>query len=173
MKEKNMSNKVLVVFTAQSVETILAKGGSLSWRLDRNNARKCDFVICTRNAYADWVQGTEDHHSAFLIGKIKDVVPSPDHEGRYLILFSKFARVNIPEVWKKGDRNPVHYSSREDLDIEFEALEWEAMPEYEEEVQVPENNKNSLKALTIDDAKKGLALTFGISPESIEITIRG
>jgi len=84
-------------------ERILREGGTSSWRLDRNHARQCVFAVCTRNANADWVEGSEAHHSAFLVGKISDVVAAPDYEGRYLIQFSEFARVNIPDAWK-GDR---------------------------------------------------------------------
>ncbi len=29
------------------------------------------------------------------------------------------------------------------------------------------------KGLTIDEAKKGLAATFGVKPDAVEITIRG
>jgi hypothetical protein len=33
--------------------------------------------------------------------------------------------------------------------------------------------KGCVKALTIFQAKQGLALTFGVSPEAVEIIIRG
>ena len=41
----------------------------------------------------------------------------PNHEGRYRIEFSEYARVNIADVWK-GDLIPVKYSSIEDLGID-------------------------------------------------------
>jgi hypothetical protein len=171
-----MSYEATVVFTAKSVERILAEGGTSSWRLDRNHARKCDYAVCTRNANADWVEGPESHHSAFLIGKVKDVVPVPDSDGRYLIQFSEFARVNIPNTWK-GDRNPVKYATLEELGIDPSKLKWEAMPEVsdktEERLEVVNGKSNSVRALTMSDAKKGLALTFGVAPEAVEITIRG
>ncbi len=71
-----MSDEAIVVFTAKSVEHLLREGGTSSWRLDRNHARQCSFAVCTRNANADWVEGSEAHHSAFLVGKIREVVPS-------------------------------------------------------------------------------------------------
>ena len=132
-----MSEEVAVVFTAKSVERILREGGTSSWRLDRNHARQCAFVVCTRNAYADWVEGTEPHHSAFLVGKVRDVVPcaaTPENDesekNRYLIQFSEFARLNVAEVWK-GDRNPVRYVPVEEIGIDLLSLKWEAMPELE------------------------------------------
>ncbi len=173
-----MSNKCAVVFTAKSVERILAEGGTSSWRLDRNHARQCGFAVCTRNANADWVEGPEAHHSAFLVGKIRDVVPclptaenKEAPENRYLIQFSKFARVNIPEIWK-GDRNPVKYATLEDLGIDPSTLKWETMPEQSEKKNTLPKTPNSL-GLTLAEAKKGLALTFGVPPDAIEITIRG
>jgi hypothetical protein len=173
-----MSNKCSVLFTAKSVERILAEGGTSSWRLDRNHARQCGFAVCTRNANADWVEGPEAHHSAFLVGKVRDVVPcrpTPENkeapENRYLIQFSKFARVNIPEIWK-GDRNPVKYATLEDLGIDPSTLKWETMPVQSEKTNTLPKTPGSL-GLTLAEAKKGLALTFGVPPDAIEITIRG
>src|SRR6266576_2182414 len=127
MKEWPMSDASVVVFTLKSIDRILREGGTSSWRLDRNHARQCAFAVCTRNANADWVEGQEGHHCAFLVGKVREVVPSADHEDRYLIQFSEYAKVNIPDVWK-GDRNPVKYTSLQDLGIDPLKLKWERMP---------------------------------------------
>jgi hypothetical protein len=169
-----MSNKTAVFFTAKSIERILREGGTSSWRLDRNHAFQCAFAVCTRNAHADWVEGQEAHRAAFLLGRVKDVVVSPDYEDRYLIQFTEYALVNIPDVWK-GDRNPVKYSTLEELGIDPTKQKWEPMPKL---VDFPGNAKSALKmtevgALTMAEAKKGLSLTFGVAPEAIEITIRG
>lgn len=178
--------EAVVVLTAKSTERILREGGTSSWRLDRNHARQCTYAVCTRNAHADWVEGTEPHHSGFLVGRVRDVVPtdpSPENSevrgGRYLIQFSQFARVNIPDVWK-GDRNPVSYRSLEDLGIDPSTLEWADMPD---NVTVPEPGPGVVAPqpatasrplpLSMAEAKRGLALTFNVPPESIEITIRG
>src|SRR6185437_15162723 len=124
------SQECAVFFTAKSIERLLAEGGTSSWRLDRNNARKCEYAICTRNAEADWVEGSEPHHEAFLIGRVKDVVQSRSREDRWCVLFSEFARVAIPNVWQ-GDRNPVRYrrvSELENLGLDFSKLKWEPIP---------------------------------------------
>jgi hypothetical protein len=166
-----MSVEAAVVFTAKSVDRILREGGTSSWRLDRNHARQCAFAVCTRNANADWVEGTEPHHSAFLIGKVKDVVAAPDSEGRFLIQFSEYAQINVPDVWK-GDRNPVKYASIDAIGIDPAKLKWEPMPVPSASTPVATTSA-SVTPLTLADAKKGLALTFGVPPEAIEITIRG
>jgi hypothetical protein len=169
-------NECIVVFTAKSADRILSEGGTSSWRLDRRHARKCRYAICTRNANADWVEGQEEHHAAFLVGKVKDVVPSATEEGDWLVLFSEYARVSVPDVWQ-GDRNPVRYSTDETLaklGLQFATLKWEPMPK-PTELQEPREApmQPGAKALTIAEAKQALALTFHVPPEAIEITIRG
>jgi hypothetical protein len=180
-----MRQEIVVVFTAKSVERILSEGGSAAWRLDRNHARRCEYVVCTRNINSPWGDGTEDHQSAFLIGKIHDVVPcrptpeNAEHEKkRFLIEFDQYARLNIPNAWK-GDRNPVKYARLDDLGIDPTKLAWETMPHVTETPkrdtsrEAASMNGAGVKALTMAEAKKGLALTFNVPPEAIEITIRG
>jgi hypothetical protein len=167
--------KIIVVFTAKSTERILREGGTSSWRLDRNHARQCEYVLCSRNANADWVEGPEEHHTGFLVGKVKDVVPAPGSrsDDRYLIQFSEFACVDIPGAWK-GDRNPVKYSTLEEFEIDVTNLKWGPMPEPSNSNTDSDSASSTVgTALTLLDAKKGLALTFGVAPEAIEITIRG
>jgi hypothetical protein len=60
-----------------------------------------------RNSFAKWSKGPEAHRSAFLVGKISDVVPAPKRPERFLIQFSDYALITVPDVWMKGDRNPV------------------------------------------------------------------
>ena len=170
-----MSQEIVVIFTAKSVKRILSEGGSAAWRLDRNHARRCEYVVCTRNLHARWGDGTEEHQSAFLIGKIRDVVPcrpTPENaereKNRFLIEFTEYARLNVPNAWK-GDRNPVKYFTLDDLGIDPAKLAWETMPAKE---TAPLNGAD-VRALTIPQAKMGLALTFNVQPEAIEITIRG
>jgi hypothetical protein len=169
-----MHEEAVVVFTRKSTERIIKEGGSCWWRLDRNRARQCDFALCTRNAKSNQVEGRETHHSGFLAGKISDVVPAPDRPNRFLIQFSEFARVDILDAWR-GDRNPVKYVQLNELGVDFSQLKWEPVPKSTGasnpagEVKAPTTDA----PLTIAQAKKGLALTFGVAPEAIEITIHG
>jgi hypothetical protein len=178
-----MSKEIIVVFTAKSIKRILSEGGSAAWRLDRNHARRCPYVVCTRNAHAEWGDGTEEHQSAFLIGKIRDVVPcrpTPENyeseKNRFLIQFSQYARIDVPHYWK-GDRNPIKYTSLDDLGIDVDELKWEDLAELvdesEEAGEIAPTKKPATGALTMAEAKRGLALTFNVSAEAIEITIRG
>jgi hypothetical protein len=166
-----MAKSVAVVFTFKSVERLLREGGTSSWRLDRNHARACEYAVCTRNGRNARTEGNEPHQSAFLVGKVKDVVPTQDREGRFLITFTEYALVNVPDVWK-GDRNPVRYAeSLKELGIDPSTLSWKPMPKQQPSPAAPSIAKP--RPLTISEAKQGLSLTFGVSPDAIEITIRG
>ena len=179
-------NSAVVLFTAKSTDRIIREGGTSSWRLDRNNARRCTYAVCVRNAHADWGDGNEQHHDAFLVGKVSAVVPTgatPENnespKDRYLIVFSEYAHVAVPNSWPKGYRNPVRYSTLEEIGIDPAKLEWKPMPEATEgpsdEDETPAAaTKGGTEALTIIQAKKGPSLNIqGVSPEAVEIVIRG
>jgi len=181
-----MHQEIAVVFTAKSVERILREGGSAAWRLAPWRARQCRYVVCTRNTLAPWAEplGTDHAHgSAFLIGKVSNVVPcqpTPENreasKDRYLIKISEFARVNIPNVWK-AERNPIKYMPYEAVGIDFETLTWEPIPSQAISLPMPESSTPEpaaqRKGLTIAEAKSGLAQFFNVAPDAIEITIRG
>lgn len=171
-----MTNKVAVVFTFKSVERVLREGGTSSWRLDRNHARACEFAVCTRNGRNAKTEGPETHHSAFMVGKVKDIVPSRTDKrpNRFLIQFNEYSLVSVPDVWKKGDRNPVRYAeSLQDLGIDPATLKWTPMPENDAAAVPTPLPSPNVTPLTILEAKNGLALMFGVPPEAIDITIRG
>jgi len=95
-------------------------------------------------------------------------------EDRYLIQFSEYATLNLPDLWRKGDRNPVRYSGLEELSIGVSTLHWEPMPEPMPHTEAEDNKKlEAAQPLTIQQAKIGLALTFNVKPEAVEIVIRG
>jgi hypothetical protein len=174
----------VILFTAKSAAHIIREGGTSSWRLDPGNARRCTYVVCVRNAHSSWGDGMEAHHTAFLIGKVSGVVPTeptPENDespkDRYLIKFNEYAEIDVPDSWPKGYRNPVRYSTIKDMGIDLATLDWKTMPEATES-PTPEGPTASAAgrnggALTIAEAKRGLALTFGVPSEAVEITIRG
>lgn len=161
--------KVLQVLTYKSVGTILDIGGTQSWALDRNRAKGCKYVVCCRNARTREAEGNEAHGSAFMVGKVSDVVPSTQTEDRWLVLFSEYALVNVGDQWE--GRNPIRFYTVEDYEghIDFDALDWKPMPEPSAEPGAARTKKG----MTIAEAKAGLAETFGVDPSAIEITIRG
>lgn len=175
-----MSSAAIVVFTGRSTERMLSEGGSSAWALDPRHARRCEYVVCARNSRAEFTRpGPEDHGSAFLVARIKEIVPAqePKESGRFLIAFSEYAHTDIPNAWK-GWRNPVRYTSLEEIGdngIDPSMLEWKPMPEASRPARPtePAPRGNDAQPLTIAEAKRGLAEAFGVSVDAVEITIRG
>lgn len=163
-----MADNVLQVLTFKSVETILGVGGTQSWALARDRARRCKYAVCCRNANTRDAEGDEPHGSAFMVGLISDVVPSTENDGRWLVLFSKYAVVSVEDQWE--GRNPVRFYTVEEYDeINFDELDWMPMPE----PTVRPEAAAAKQGMTIVEAKTALAATFGVDPSAIEITIRG
>ncbi len=166
-----MATEVMVIFTAKSVESCLEVGGSQSWVLDRVHARRCKYAILCRNAHTDWGDGKEPHGTAFMVGHVSDVVPStdPNRPDRWLIKFDEYARIDIPNFWQ-GWRNPIRYTTFEELSFSLEDKVFEPVPEATDE---PRRREKTRTVLTIAEAKKALAATFGVKPEAVEIIIHG
>lgn len=168
-----MSEEVVTVLTAKSVETCLGVGGTQAWALDRAHARRCRYAVLCQNTKTDWGDGTAPHGSAFMVGRIKDVVPSTETEDRWLITFDQYALIDVPNVWQ-GWRNPVRYTTLEELGVSLDGVRFEPMPPKPEPLEVAEAPiARPATMLTIAEAKRALAATFGVGPEAIEITIRG
>lgn len=171
-----MYTEAIAVFTCKSLEHILRLGGTASWTLNRAQARRYPYVVCARNSHHKEAEGDEPHQSAFLVAKIKDVVPSPENPARWMIAFSEYAEVTVPDVWR-GWRNPVRYTTMEELGIDTAKLTFKPMttPPSGDVQQAAEEDGDEAEVftLTIAQAKLGLANAFGVPPEAIEITIRG
>ncbi len=166
----------IVVFTARSPDRIVEEGGSQAWKLNPARAKLCKWLVCTQNRHNpdhEFSDATEPHGAAFLVGKVSGIAPSPEGEnGRWMVAISEYARIDMPDLWD-GGRNPVRYATIDDLGIEFAELQFQPMP-VTLEVAVPERSPVTTPLrLTIEEAKQGLAATFGVNPEAVEITIRG
>ncbi|WP_252353311.1 hypothetical protein, partial [Acinetobacter baumannii] len=118
-----MNNNCVVVLTARGKTRILKEGGSQSWRLNAHNAGKCDYLVCVQNRKQSWGEPEADHHTAFLVGKISSISQSQeeDADGRWIINISEYADISIPNMWD-GNRNPVSYSSLEEMNIDLNEL---------------------------------------------------
>jgi len=99
------------------MQTILGQGGSQAWHLDVDRARRSEYLICVQNRrHPEFREPGAAHRSAFLLGRISDVVPAPKRPDRWFIIISEFAKLEIPEFWKQ--RYPVRYTMLEDLGID-------------------------------------------------------
>ncbi len=129
------NNRAIILFTGESTDRILQEGGTRSWRIDLNEARRCNYVVCVQNAHTNWGDGHEPHPTAFLAGKVSEIVltpPRPENNEsqngpRYLIELGEYAHVTIPDCWPKGHQYPVHYSTLEMLGIDPARPEWKIL----------------------------------------------
>jgi hypothetical protein len=175
----NENEDTVVVFTARSPERIVLEGGSQGWVLNAARAKLCSWVICTQNRHNpdhEFSDATEPHGAGFLLGRISELRRSQEDGGhrRWLIAFSEYARINKPNVWDHG-RNPVRYTSLEELGISIDGLKFQPMPQSAEPLahSEPKPPRAAVQTMTIPEAKNALAAAFGIEPEAVEITIRG
>ena len=164
-------NPAIAVFTRKSAQEIIDKEGSEAWVLNPENARRHPYLVCCRNAKRAEVHADEPHAAAFLVALIDELRPLAQNargQQRYRITFSKYAHVLCPAAWKNW-RNPVRYTSLEELGIDPNALEFSKV----EDLFDPQSLPTRIRKLTMAEAKAGLAAMLGISPEAIEITIKG
>src|SRR5260370_28510660 len=123
-----MSEEVLVVLTFTSVETCLQVGGTQSWALDRAHAMRCRYAVLCRNGRHPDVEDNIPHGTAFMIGRVADVVPSTQTKGRWLVTFSEYAEIHAPLFWK-GCRNPVSYTTLDERRIKLDCSAFRPNPE--------------------------------------------
>jgi hypothetical protein len=172
----------VVVFTARSPGRVILEGGSQAWVLNPVRAKQCTWLLCTQNRHNpnhELSDATEPHGAGFLLGRISAIRKSDEGKTeRWLIAISEYARVSLPNAWD-GSRNPVRYTSLNELGINLNDLDF--IPMSERAAPTPERKTSAsdsdavapVAVLTIAEAKRQLAAAFGIKPDAIEITIRG
>ena len=170
-----MPHSAIAVFTAESRENILEVGGSISWVVAEKQARRREFLVCIRNARDVDFHDHEPHGTAFLVGRISGLKPyGVDKKGmqRWIIEISEYAVVDYPEAWGEW-RNPVKYTTLEELGIDPKKLKFNPVTPTKVLTPPAPPDRSKTGALTIAEAKAGLALQFGVPPEAIEILIKG
>ncbi len=162
-----MEHSAVVVLTARGPEKILTEGGSQAWRLNRDRAEEAEFLLCVQNRHnGDWGRATEPHGTAYLVGRISEVVPSPERPERWLIKIKDYARVKTGPVWD-GWRYPVRYMTLDELGIDPSALNFEEMPE----AATKGGESEAKLGDVIATAKQKIARAAGVAPEAVHITV--
>lgn len=163
--------KTILVYTSKPPETIFTEGGTGDWAASKNQIIKCKYVVITKSdtLAKHFPSNNIEKGSAFLIGKISGVSDSPNNKDRYIINFEEYADINLSNAWH-GNRNPVSYINIKDLEDEYpnfllDNLDWKKFPK--EKIK----SINTVKPLTINEAKQGIAKALDIDPGCIEIKI--
>lgn len=184
--EKHDMNNVLEVFTNKSTEFMQEYGGSASWVLNLNKAENLEYCVCCRNDIRpredDPGKRAEARNEAFLVGKVSgfEFVERQNGRDRYLIKFSHFAAVSVPDFRDAGRRNPVAYSNIEGCiarGLDIDGLNFEPMPAptkiYSRTPKASEDPAGDAgrPGLSIAEAKEGLSLYFDVPVEAIQISI--
>ena len=160
-----MENTILT-FTANPLPFIKSKGCDKSWVLNTNRADNCTYLVCCHSRGAN-------KGSAFLVGRKSDIsFVCIDDSGnkRWAIEISEYASIDISDVWG-GWQNPVHYTTLEELGINPSTLKFEKIQKIEKEEEQTEITE--IPPLSIEQAKEGISKKFDISPDQIEIVIKG
>ena len=90
-----------------------------------------------------------------------------------MLTFDEYALIDKPEVLKAW-RNPVRYTTFAKLGISLAGLKFRPMPRRVKESEATSLSKTGTPSkIDIDTAKRGLAAYYNVSPEAVEITIRG
>ena len=151
----------VVTFTGNGLQDIVERQEDWEWVLNERRAKSCKYLVCCHS-------GGEKRRTAFLIGKIKGVrfskIDPKSGEKRSAVQFSEWANLDIADAWG-GWQNPVHYASLEELGINLLDLEFQKMP--------VSNGSGGSLSLTIAQAKAGLARQYDVTPENVEILIKG
>jgi hypothetical protein len=164
----SLPHAAIAVFTGKPLEMLLAHGGSGPWVGAEERVKQQEYLVCIRKARP----GTEGHGNAFLVGKISAVRKHGfDRRGqkRWFFEISEFAAPSHQGQWQW--RNPVRYTTLEELGIELKKLKFKPAPPATLSPPISESG-SSVKPLTIAEAKAGLAAKFGVSPDAIEIHIK-
>ena len=150
----------VVTFTANDLQYIKTNGCDNSWVLNKDRAGSCKYLVCCHS------EGAKKRH-AFVVGLISRIrfVCVDQHSGkdRWAIHISEYASIDIPNVWERW-HNPVHYTTLKSLGIDISTLNFE-------KIQKTENSH--VPSSSIEQAKEGIAKKYNVSPEQIEILIKG
>lgn len=167
------SDAAVVVFTSETRQKILGQAGSRGWVLSPQSVERCPYLVCCRRQNWDNKAEGIPPRAAFLVGRISSLTPldeSANSRGqvRFRIGIADFADVMVADTWRKEQRNPVTYAGLKQLGIEPRRLKFQPIAEVS-----PASANAGRGGLSIADAKKALAMTFGVRPEDIDIIIKG
>tara|TARA_B100001741_G_C16436107_1_gene543336 strand:+ start:271 stop:942 length:672 start_codon:yes stop_codon:yes gene_type:complete len=151
-KSNDANSESIVVFTHKSREFLLKLNATCSWVINPHRAKKCKYVVCTRNALHELADDQYLHGHGVIIGRNLKVSPSKNKidKDRYMIEFNEYAELSDfcpaaeDDLWgevtgpSKSKRMPVRYIdtywlTNIILREGFDDLVWKPVPKRDEE----------------------------------------
>jgi hypothetical protein len=156
--------EVLLVQSHKANRVLIGIGGTKAWRLNPQRVLKCKYVVVCRLATPmDEETQSDPHRAAYLVGKVRDVIPAPGEPGRWFVRFSDYSEVLIPNIFP-GQRSPVAYKTIDDLQnlgLDPSALLFQPVPTQEKVVRRP----------PMEEAVAAAAGILGVPVSRVTITI--
>ena len=171
MEEANPDS--IIVFTKDKPESVIAANGSGSWRI---NVDKWDGAI-------EWLILTNkasNSRQITLVGRVTGFEPDTGgkNPGRYAVKIDAYAVMDDRDLtFASKSTNPVQFRKAAEV-LGFNPRTLELIPTPEQTLRQSYDDpgrtakRSPVKPLSIAEAKEGLAVSFGVSPDQVEITIR-
>ena len=170
--------EAIAVLTAKGTATILREGGRVAGSSTRRR-RRCRWLVCTRNGHPDeWAGGTRPSRTARRSSSARSRMSSPRRTPRAgrLVRLDRYALADLPEAWQ-GWRTPC--ATRPSTSWASTRPGWS--PGHATHgggrrgapfrpADAPPGRGST--ATHDRGREQGLAATFGVPEEAIEITIR-
>lgn len=125
-----MSESILV-YSGKSFKDMQNEGGIAWWVASQTRAEKLEYALVTRCLTQEYATHDVEAGTAIMLCKLNGVVRKDRESNRKCLVFSSYAKINIPNVWQKitgNQQNPIKYiDTAELLDIlklELNKLEW-------------------------------------------------
>lgn len=117
--------EVLTVLTFKSAQHVVADGGTQSWVISPRRGRRCAYVVCVRHQHGPYkAEGSEPHKHAFLVGRVRDVVPSSETADRFRVEISEYALIDGPQIPLKSASPTQYFPSLSSIGIDEASLHW-------------------------------------------------
>lgn len=120
----------IALLTSRPLSDTIENGGTHAWTVSKKRASRCAYAVLCFNAngaYGDPKQPPfTSHGNAYLVGRIADVRPAREAEGRYLVVFDAIAKIDLPDAWVP-QRNPFRYTTLEAMGIDPASLAFEPL----------------------------------------------
>jgi hypothetical protein len=171
-----VADSAVAVLTSWEKADLIERKASGNWGVSPDRILQQRYVVAIRNRNTNWSPVDLEHGTAFLVGRISGVVATDDTtvdgRNRIAIEFDAYAEIEIPDAWGKS-RNPVWFTTLENLGIDLNELNFVNVSNGSAVATPKLSPPAPTEGLSFAEARRGLAARYGVSPNSVEIILRG